>query len=87
MRGNPMFAFGSVFESNCVGLTAGISVLGLPSPPHTPSVGPIERIELMAIAAVELGSNIQRKLLDDLEKKKMNCLNSGSQPCVFQQQF
>jgi hypothetical protein len=65
-----MFAFGSVFESNCVGLTAGISVLGLSSPPHTPNVGHIERIELMAIAAVELGSNIQRKLLDDLEKKR-----------------
>jgi hypothetical protein len=27
-------------------------------------------MELMAIAAVEVGSNIHRKLLDDLEKEK-----------------
>jgi hypothetical protein len=65
-----MFAFGCIFESNGIRLTAGTSVLGLPSPPHAPGVGPIERIELMAIAAVELGSNIQRKLLDDLEEKR-----------------
>jgi hypothetical protein len=70
MRGNPMVAFGSAFESICMGLTAGISLLGLLSPPHAPSAEPIERIELMAIAAVEVGSNIQRKLLEDLEKEK-----------------
>jgi hypothetical protein len=69
MRGNPVVAFGSAFESIFIGLTAGISVLELPSPPIAPSVEPIECIELMAIAAVEVGSNIQRKLLEDLEKK------------------
>jgi hypothetical protein len=69
MRGNPTVAFGSAFESICIGFTAGISVLGLSSPPITASVEPIECIELMAIAAAEVGSNIQRKLLADLEKK------------------
>jgi hypothetical protein len=64
-----MVAFGSASESICIGLTAGFSVLGAPSPPIAPSVEPIERIELMAIAAVEVGSHIQRKLLEDLEKK------------------
>jgi hypothetical protein len=53
-----------------MGLIDGVSVLGVPSSPHGTENEPIERIELMAIAAVEVGSNIQRKLLEDLEKNK-----------------
>jgi hypothetical protein len=54
-----------------IGLTAGVSVLEVPSSPHDTDNEPIERIELMAIA-VEVGSNIQRKLLEDLEKIKIS---------------
>jgi hypothetical protein len=69
IRGNPIAGFGLGFETMCIGLIAGISVLGVPLSPHDTNAEPIECMELMAIAAVEVGSNIHRKLLDDLEKK------------------
>jgi hypothetical protein len=69
MRGNPIADFGSVVVNVCMALTAGNSVLGVPSSPHDTDTESMERIELMAIAAVEVGSNIQRKLLEDLERR------------------
>jgi len=55
-----------------MGLVADCSVVGVPTSPHDTDNEPIERIELMAIAAVEVGSKIQRKLLEDLEKIKIS---------------
>jgi hypothetical protein len=52
-----------------MGLIDGISVLGVPFSPHGTNAEPIECMELMAIAAVDVGSNIHRKLLEDLEKR------------------
>jgi hypothetical protein len=69
MRGNPIVAFGSVVDNVCMALAAGNSVPGVPSSPHGTDIESMERIELMAIAAVEVGSNIQRKLLEDLERR------------------
>jgi len=71
-RGNPTADFGSVFDNVCMGLVADCSVVGFPTSPHDTDNEPIERIELMAIAAVEVGSKIQRKLLEDLEKIKIS---------------
>jgi hypothetical protein len=52
-----------------IGLTAGTRVLRAASSEHGMNAEPMECIEVMGIAAVELGSNIQRKLLEDLEKR------------------
>jgi hypothetical protein len=69
MRGNRNVAFCRGFEHMFIGLTAGTCVLRAASSTHGMNAEPIECIEVMGIAAVELRSNIQRKLLEDLEKR------------------
>lgn len=69
IRGNPIVDSGSEFFPMCMVLIAGISVLGVPFSAHETNAEPTECMELMAIAAVEVGSNIHRKLLEDLEKR------------------
>jgi hypothetical protein len=73
MRGNRKVAFCSGFEHMFIGLTVGTCVLRAASSAHGMNAEPMECIEVMGIAAVELGSNIQRKLLEDLEKKIQIC--------------
>jgi hypothetical protein len=69
MRGIRKVAFCSGFESVFTGSTAVICDLIAASSAHGTNAEPMDCIELMGIAAVELGSNIHRKLLDDLEKR------------------
>lgn len=69
VSGNCEVAFCSGFEPIFIGLTAGTCVLIAASSAHDTNAEPMECIEVMGIAAVELGSNIQRKLLEDLEKR------------------
>jgi hypothetical protein len=68
IRGNPIVDFWSGIETLCMGLIVEVSVLGVPLSQDT-NAEPIECMELMAIAAVEVGSNIHRKLRDDLETR------------------
>jgi hypothetical protein len=54
MKGNPLGASGSGFVKVCMELTVGNSVLGVPSSSQCIDTESTERIELIAIAAVEV---------------------------------
>jgi hypothetical protein len=68
-RGIRKVAFCSGFEPMFTGPTVVTCDFLAASSAHGTNAEPMDCIELMGIAAVELGSNIQRKLLDDLEKR------------------
>jgi hypothetical protein len=69
MRGIRKVALCSESEPMFTELTAVTCDLTDASSAQGMNAEPMECIELMAIAAVELGSNIHRKLLEDLEKR------------------
>jgi hypothetical protein len=66
MRGIGKVAFCRGFEPVFTGPTAVTCDLTAASSAHGMNEEPMDCIVLMGIAAVELGSNIHRKLLDDL---------------------